>query len=111
MSLLGDVKRRANMKIRKGQIIALTGGEYSDYNLRDHVRALKDFETVDEIKRFMGSADYLAPPEYDKNGEPTSYGSDDRFISWAIRNKLIEPLTDNEVVEWYLGAHGTLEVT
>ena len=99
------------MKIRKGQIIALTEGEYSDYNLRDHVRALKDFETGDEIKRFMDSGDYLAPPEYDETGEPTRYGSDDRVIAWAIRNKLSEPLTDSEVVEWYLGAYGDLEVT
>ena len=86
------------MKINKGQIIALTEGEYSDYNLRDHVRALQDFDTTEEIVRFMEIGNYLG------GDEPREYGSDDRFIAWAIREHLIEPLEKNEVVEWHLGA-------
>ena len=38
--------------IRKGQIVAITSGDYSDYCLLDHVRALRDFEPVAEAERF-----------------------------------------------------------
>lgn len=98
------------MKISAGQLIAITNGEYSDYCLRDHVRALKDFDAAREAERFKVEGDYLAPPEWDKNGEPAHYGSDERFIAWMIREGLIEPLDADTVVELWVGAYGELRV-
>lgn len=98
------------MEIKKGQLIAITNGEYSDYTLRDHVRALKDFDSKNEAQRFMDEGDFLAVQEWDKDGDPTEYGSDDRFIAWAIREGLIEPLGPDDVVELWIGSYGRLKV-
>jgi hypothetical protein len=99
------------MKVKQGQILAITTGAYSDYTLRDHVRALRDFDTTDEIARFMKEGDYIAPAEWDEDGPPSVYDSDIRFIAWAIRERLIEPLSENEVVEWHVGEYGELDVS
>lgn len=96
--------------IKKGQLIALITGEYSDYKLSDHVRALKDFNSGNEITRFMETGDYLVVPEWSTDNEPYSIGAEDRFIAWAIREKLIEPLEADEVIEWYIGSYGRLEI-
>lgn len=97
------------MKIRKGTIVAITTGEYSDYGLRDHMRALKDFDSDEEKSRFRDSGDYLAAPEWDKDGEKETYGSDDRFIAWCIREELMSPMSADEVVELWIGRYGRLE--
>lgn len=91
------------MRIAKGQILAITSGVYSDYNLRDHARALCDFDTANEIAKFVESGNYL-----DSDG--STWNSDDRFIAWAIREGLITPLPDGEVVEWHIGAYGELDI-
>lgn len=97
------------VEIKKGQLIALTTGEYSNYTLCDHVRALKDFNSGNEITRFMETGDYLIVPEWSTANKPNSIGAEDRFIAWAISEKLIEPLEADEVIEWYIGSYGNLE--
>ena len=99
-----------DMKIKQGQILAITTGVYSDYTLRDHVRALRDFDTASEVGRFVKEGDYIAPPDWDENGEPSIYGSETRFIAWAIREGLIEPLSKNEVIEWHIGSYEQLDI-
>lgn len=92
------------MKIKGGQIVAITQGEYSDYCLRDHMRALKDFDAAAELERFKKEGDYLAPPEWvDKpwaaemiakhkaDPSPSISGSIDRFLAWLVREKLMDP--------------------
>lgn len=98
------------MKITKGQIIAITTGEYSDYCLRDHVRALRDFDAADEATRFKKEGDYKVSPEWSFDGEPDAYGSDDRFLAWAIRQQLIEPLQPGQVVELHISDYGRLDI-
>ena len=92
------------MKIKKGQIIALTKGGCSDYSLRGHARALCSFETKEVISDFMQTSDFL------RTDLPSSFGNDYRFTAWAIRKNLIEPLEDGDVVEWCLGSYGELGI-
>lgn len=83
--------------ICKGQIIAITAGDYSDYCLRDHVRALRDFDPIAEAERF----------------KPTSLRTDYRdedeeYLAWLIREAIVEPLPVGEVVELHIGSYGCL---
>lgn len=96
------------MKIAAGQLIAITSGEYSDYCLRDHVRALRDFGTQEEAERFMREGDYLTPPDWDSTGEPDAYDSDTRYLAWLIRERIVEPCL--EVVELHIGSYNQLKV-
>lgn len=84
------------MQILKNQIVAITTGEYSDYCLRDHLRALKDFDTAAEISRFKKQDTAIVD----------DYGDQDRFLAWAIREGLMSPLDDASVVEFWIGAYG-----
>ena len=98
------------MKIKKGQIVVITKGEYSDYGLYDHLRALRDFDAYEEAERFKVEGEYLRAPEWDQKGEPGEYGSDDRFLAWLLREGIMEP-TKDEVVELWIGGYGSLEVS
>ena len=93
------------MKIKKGQLIALTRGAYSDYCLTGHATALVDFDTDEIIKLFKESGDYLAAMDWDDSGEKSDYGSDDRFVAWLIREEIIEPCAEDAVVEFYIGEY------
>ena len=90
------------MKINKGQIVAITSGEYSDYCLQEHWLAGRDFDVEQELARFKKTGPYRLPPDSDLEG------SDDRFIAWAVREELLVPLEDNAVVELWIGAYGRL---
>ena len=90
------------MKINKGQIVAITSGEYSDYCLQGHWLAGRDFDVEQELARFKKTEFYRPPPEHYFDG------SDDRFIAWAVREELLVPLENNAVVELWIGAYGRL---
>jgi len=94
--------------IKKGQIIAISTGEYSDYSVREYVRATRDIDRVAEVKRFKETGPYLAPPSWDEKGDPEEYGSDDRFIAWAIKEGLWEPVEADLITEWWIGSYGRL---
>ena len=83
--------------IRKGQIIAITAGDYSDYCLRDHMRALRDFNPVAEAERFKP-----------KDTRQDYRGEDEEYIAWLIREAIVEPLSVGEVVELHVGSYGCL---
>ena len=83
--------------IRKGQIIAVTAGDYSDYYLRDHMRALRDFDPVAEAERFK-------PMEI----REAYSGEDQEYIAWLIREAIVEPLSVGEVVELHVCSYGLL---
>lgn len=99
------------MKVTKGQIIAITTGICSDYCLRGHVIALKDFDAIREAEKFKNSSDeYLDKRWIGKAGysEATAmrmaeYGSEHRFLAWAIREGLIEEAQAGVVCELYIG--------
>ena len=50
------------MKINKGQIVAITSGEYSDYCLQEHWLAGRDFNVGQELARFKKTEFYSPPP-------------------------------------------------
>lgn len=86
------------MKINKGQIIAFTNGQYSDYCLRDHMRALEDFQTADKMNEFKASPEFQSV---------NCWEQDDAFMAWLVKTGIVEPLGD-EVVEWHIGSYGEL---
>jgi hypothetical protein len=93
-------REMSKMKINKGQIIAITTGEYSDYCLHGHMKALLDFETK------LIARDYL------KLNPPTDYDWDahDKFIAWLISEGFVEPLDESCVIEFYIGSYNRLEI-
>lgn len=97
------------MQIKKGQIVAVSDGEYSDYQVRDYFRALRDFTTEEAAEQFMQSDQYKTVPDWDPKGDPESYKSDDRFMAWAMREGYWEPLPTGEVIEWWIGAYSQFE--
>lgn len=86
------------MKIQKGQIIAFTTGEYSDYCLRDHMRALCDFETADKIAEFKATEECRTA---------NCWELDCVFMAWLVKTGVVEPSGD-EVIEWHVGSYGAL---
>lgn len=88
------------MKIKKGQIVAITSGEYSDYCLRGHMRALRDFDAHEEMERFKREGDYLVQQ---RGWGMTPHGAEERFMAWMTREGLLAPMDDETVVELYIG--------
>ncbi|MBJ9709841.1 hypothetical protein [Burkholderia gladioli] len=86
------------MKIIKGQIIAFTNGEYSDYCLRGHMRALEEFETGDKVAAFKTTPESVSANTWEQ---------DDAFMAWLVKTSAVEPI-DNEVLEWHIGSYGQL---
>lgn len=77
------------MLIKKGAIVAITSGKYSDYCLDGHVIALKDFDPREQ-------AGIL------KNSSATkTYLSRHAFLTYLISNGFVEPT--NTVVELWMG--------
>lgn len=97
------------MEVKKSQIVAISGGEYSDYYVKDYVRALIDFDTKEVSARFVASDQYKTVPEYDPKGDPTEYGSDKRVLAWMIREGIVEPVEAGLIVEWWTGGYSTFE--
>ncbi|KVN17966.1 MULTISPECIES: hypothetical protein [unclassified Burkholderia] len=83
------------MKITKGQIIAFTEGVYSDYCLRDHMRALDEFETDDKFAEFKLTPEFKASSFRER---------EDLFMAWLVKTGAVEPL-DDEVTEWHITSH------
>ena len=101
------------MKLTKGQIVALTEGEYSDYGIKDHLRVASDFDIAAAREEFKGTDKYLERPDWeDPKAECDeslwSYGSPDRFIAWLIQRGQLEPLKPDEVVTYHIGRYGHL---
>lgn len=77
------------MIIKKGAIIALTSGEYSDYCLDGHVIALKDFDPQDLARDFFSG-----------NVVERHHGKE-AFMAYLIINGFVDPT--NTVAELWLG--------
>ena len=88
------------MEIKKGQLIAIASGEYSDYYIRDYLRALVDIDTHEVMRLFKS----IPLP---KGAKP--YGRQDDFLAWLQAERIVEPSETNEVIEWHIGSYGELE--
>jgi hypothetical protein len=84
------------MIIKKGTIVAITTGEYSDYCLDGHVIALKDFDPQEQARIFQAG------------NVIQEYHGREAFLSYLIINGFIDPT--EKVVELWLGtAYGGLQ--
>ena len=87
------------MEIKRGEILALTTGEYSDYQLFTLVEAIQDFD-INELKE-----KYL---EENPNQCDPHWFTDAQFVKWIIINaKVVKEL---DYREWYLGSHRSPEM-
>ena len=93
------------MILKKGQLIAITTGEYSDYCLVDHMRLLCDLD-FDVIRReFFAQKEPLKEREYD------DAGFYNQFLVWAIKMNYLESLEPDTVLEVYFSKYGELDIT
>jgi hypothetical protein len=76
--------------IKRGEIVLLTSGEYSDYDVKALARATADID-VDYIKR-----EYLSQFPDERDYKFRAY----HFIEWLIERKMIDKLKYHE---FYLG--------
>lgn len=106
------------MQIKKGQIVALTGGDYQeDYWLVGHMRALKDFDSEVEKRRFLDTSPEVAENEakYVRQVSPScrvysgQVWTGNMLISWMQREGLLDPLDDDAVVELHIPDRPTID--
>ena len=82
------------MEIKRGQLLAITKGEYSDYYLVDHMRACKDFDTQEAQELFKKEV-YVE----------WRFEEINKFLAWLITNGYVTPCETNEVIEVHLGSY------
>jgi hypothetical protein len=83
--------------MKKGELLLLTSGAYSNYSPHAVVRILKDFKTKDVLELYLKEH----PEQREKhNGEVS------QFIAWLSANGYVE---DVNHTEWNVGCYSTLE--
>lgn len=82
------------MYVKKGTVIALTQGEYSDYYLMGHAKALKDFYLQVEAVIY-------------RSKDSSGTGGPDSFAAYLIREGVIEPY--DGVIEIHIGSYGRID--
>lgn len=94
------------MKIKEGQIIAFTEGEYADFTVQFHAKALRAFDKNEVLRAFMATDDYR--PEWKGRQAP---GDDTAaFVVYLEEEGFIEKLVEDEILFWHLGEYSRLEV-
>ena len=78
---------------KRGEILILSCGEYSDYYVNLLCRVLKDFE------------EHEVANKYDCKEDNYDFDSDE-FVAYLIREKYIEEI---DYVEWNFATYGRLE--
>ena len=94
-----DFKGTIDMQtdIKKGELITIATGAYSDYSISGVFRVLADFNPQEQMEKFAAET----PLEDDD-----TYRDLSEFIAWISRSGLLEPL---ESREWHIGSYGRLE--
>lgn len=82
------------MIYKTGQLLLLSTGEYSDYDIHVVCRVLKNFDSREVSLSYNGKRD-----DYDFD--------DDAFTHYLTSNGYIE---DVDYQEWHLGSYGTLDI-
>lgn len=83
-------------KIKSGNLITFTQGEYSDYGIMDYVVALGDFDLSEQKIQFL---DYIEKTQDDEDDI-----NQHQFISWLIQQGHVESINNN-VREIHLGSY------
>jgi len=87
--------------LKRGQLLIIETGEYSDRSWDGPVRILKDFKKADVVERFRKQ--WKKPPDDVWNNGPSSEG----FLPWLIKRRYVEAV-DN-VHSWHVGCYSTFE--
>ena len=80
--------------VRKGQIVILTEGEYSDYRVQGTFECLKDFHLPQVAEVFVA--------EKVKAGV-NKYEFDDHFFPWLVENGYAKAIDEVEIHMGYYG--------
>lgn len=104
------------MLIKKGSVINLTNGAYSDYCLRGTMRALRDLDTKELVAKFVElNKEKLTPQNHYRSEEVQCYKSKsydfhvgNEFIAWLNREGYVEDTLD--VREWWIGDYSDIYV-
>jgi hypothetical protein len=104
------------MLIKKGSLINITNGSYSDYCLRGTMRALQDLDTKELVLKFAElNKDKLDPVlAYDKKSiryyksKTYEFSTGDEFIAWLNKEGYVEDTL--EVTEWWVGEYSDIYV-
>ena len=86
------------MKIKQGTILALTKGEYSDYCLMGHVKALRDFDSDNTRVDFVAQLS-----QEDK--QDWAFDLFDKYAAWLIQWGYVKDY--DSVIELYLGDYSS----
>lgn len=87
------------MKIKKGQLIILSEGEYSDYHILDSFKAVRDFDTNDVLNSFCE----LHPEGRTALDSRYNESLMDNFEQFLLDEGYVEEL---ETTEWVISHYG-----
>ncbi len=85
--------------LKKGTLLIIETGEYSDHSWSGPVRMLGDFTKADLAERFR--AEWKPKYEWEDRPNPGD------FLPWLIEQKLAEHVDDVE--SWHVGSYGEFE--
>ena len=85
--------------LKKGTLLIIETGEYSDRRWNGPVRMLGDFMKADLAERFKAGW----KPKKEWEDKPSS----EDFLPWLIEQKLVEHVDDVE--SWHVGSYGDFE--
>lgn len=89
----------AETGIKKGELLTIAMGEYSDFTVSGVFRVLENFEPQEVIDAYLE-----AHPD-----ERGSYSANfSEFIGWLATSKRIEGLDSRE---WHIGSYGTFDTS
>lgn len=87
------------MLIKKGTVLCLETGEYSDYVVHGPFRVLRDFDQGQVVAQFK--AQWTPPHEWRDEPDP------DEFMGWLVSERYIEDI--DPVLRWHLGSYGSMD--
>lgn len=91
-----------NQVLKKGTLLVIETGAYSDRNWEGPVRLLKDFKKADVVDFFLKQ--WKKPPDDVWN----TYGpSPDEFLPWLVKNRYVEAV--DGVSTWHVGSYSKFD--
>ncbi len=86
------------MRIKKGTVLILTHGEYSDYSYTGPFRVLKSFDQAEIAETFRDA--WRAKPHDEWDTRPSEH----EFIGWLHQEAYIEDMPKSW--DWHIGSYG-----
>ena len=86
--------------LKKGTLLVIETGEYSDRSWDGPVRLLKDFKKADVVAKFR--AQWKKPDD-----GWTIAPSAEEFLPWLIKRRYVESVDD--VSSWHVGSYSRFE--